>query len=208
MRMPIHYAWLVLVILIGGLAANACRPLFTEAPSPFSTPTIPLPTPISALSATPPPAPLETAIPTETATPVPTVTTTATIRRSTTPTLGISPGVYVTAIKIEPLSAKSNEMPQFTVTFLNTTGQTTRYRWFIKIFSPDQTPSFGETPKVESDISPGASQLKALSEWRTQTFFGCLFFTARVFWVDADNRVDELLKPDQSSPGTGFSVCP
>jgi hypothetical protein len=208
MRMLIHCARVVLVILIGGLAASACRPPFTAAPPPFSTPTIPLPAPIGTLATTPPPAPIETTTPTETATPVATVTITTTILRSTTPTPGISPSVYVTAIRIEPLSAKSNEMPQFTVTFLNTTGQTKRYRWFIKIFSPDQTPSFGETPKIESDIPLSTSQLKALSEWRTQTFFGCLFFTARVFWVDADNQVNEFLKPDQTSPGTGFSVCP
>jgi hypothetical protein len=200
MRILIHCARVVLVILIGGLASSACRPAFTAAPSPFSTPTIPLPAPIGTLATTP--------APTETATRAPTASVTATIRRSATPTLGISPGVYVTAIKIEPLSAKSNEMPQFTVTFLNPTGQAKKYRWFIKIFSPDQTPSFGETPKMESDIPPSTSQLKALSEWRTQTFFGCLFHTARVFWVDADNQVNEFLKPDQSSPGTSFSVCP
>lgn len=206
MRMLIHCARVVLVILIGGLASSACRPTFQVPPASITTPTIPLLTPIGTLATPALPAPTETATPTETTTLTPTATTT--VRRSATPTLGIPPGVYATAIKVEPQSAKSNEKPQFTVTFLNTTGQSQKYRWFIKIFSPEQIPSFGETPKVENDIPPGTSQLKALSEWRTQTFFSCLSFTARVFWVNAENQVIEFLKPDRSSPGTEFSVCP
>jgi len=197
-----------MIILIGGLALGACRPTAQVPPAPITTPTIPLPAPIGALATTPALPPIETVAPVETPTLTPSVVVTATIRRSATPAPSAPSGVYVTAIKIEPQSVKSNEMPQFTVTFLNTTGQTTKYRWFIKIFAPDQTPSFGETPKIESDIPPGTSQLKALSEWRTQTFFGCLFFTARVFWVDADNQVREFLKPDRVNPGAGFNVCP
>jgi len=36
-------------------------------------------------------------------------------------------------VSIDPMPARSNESPQFTVTFLNTTGQVRPYRWFVKI---------------------------------------------------------------------------
>jgi hypothetical protein len=206
MRMPIRCARAIFALLIGALASSACVPTSQAPALPIATPTNPPSIAIGLPTITPTPGLTETAAPTETAALAPTSTTT--IRRIATPTLGIPPGVYVSAIKIDPPSAKSNQVPQITVTFVNTTGQVKRYRWFIKIFAPDQTPSFGETPKVESDIAPATSQLKALSEWRTQTFFNCLSFTARAFWVDADNQVIEFLKPDRSSPGTGFSVCP
>jgi hypothetical protein len=119
-----------------------------------------------------------------------------------------APSVFVTAIKIDPPSARSNESPQFTVTFLNATGQPRPYRWFVKIYAPDQTPSFGETSKVGSVLPINTTQLKSASDWKTQTFFDCLSFVARAFWADADNQVHEFMKPDGSNPATAFTVCP
>jgi len=196
------------VFLLAALALSACSPIATlrlaETPTaiPFATPTI---TP----TVTDTPMPSPTAGATETAA----LTATATrrpaapaVRATSTPAPPRS--VFVTAIKIDPLSVRSNQSPHFTATFLNTTGQTQSYRWFVKIYTPDQSQSFGETSKVDNDIPPSTTQLKSASDWKTQTFFDCLSFIARVFWVDADNQVHEFLKPNGTNPATGLTVCP
>jgi len=94
------------------------------------------------------------------------------------------------------------------VTFLNTTSQTQRYRWFVKIYQPDQPQSFGETAREDSDIVLKTSQLKSSSGWKTTAVLQCMPMIARVFWADQNNQVTEFLKPDGSSPATGFNICP
>jgi len=138
--------------------------------TPHATETLtPAPTPI----ATETPTPTPTMLATETPTPIP---------PRALPTPVIPPGVYVTAIVLDPPAPKSNELAQFSVVFLNTTGQPQTYRWFVKIFAPEQRNSFGETPKNTRVLPPGQWQLKGEPNWKTGTFFGCLFFTARAFW--------------------------
>ena len=214
MRRIVCLAQKWVAVLLVALAFCACS-IIPGAKSQ-STPTSPLAsqtgvpiatTPLLSANETPSPsaAVTETALPTGIATatnPIPAA------GQRTTPTLAIPPGIYVTAIKIEPAEARSDQAPVFTATFLNTTGQVQTYRWFVKIYTPDQPQSFGETPKVDSAIPSGTAQLKAAPEWKTRTFFGCLWFVARVFWVDQDNRVIEFLKPNGTSPATGFAVCP
>jgi hypothetical protein len=124
------------------------------------------------------------------------------------PTTAFPPGIYVTKIILDPPEPKSNELVQFSVVFHNTTGQPQTYRWFIKIFAPEQKNSFGETPKNTRVLPPGQWQLKGEPNWKTGTFFGCLFFTARVFWVNDDNQVFEFLSVDGKSVGKDFTVCP
>ena len=196
-------------VLAISVALSACSAVATS--SPTRTPTV--------ISAT------ATAVPTETATPAPTAPATDTPEPTATSTVtptkrvvatrprataipAIPPGVYATAIRIDPTPAKSDEPPQFTVTFLNTTGGAKTYRWFVKVYQQDQPQSFGETSKTDSNIPTNTAQLKAASDWKTTTVVQCLFLIARVFWVDENNQVHEFLKPDGHNPATGFYVCP
>jgi hypothetical protein len=231
---PPGATWKIFFAAVAILVLASCSPS-TSASHPGETPTI-LGAPSSpATNATTAPtvATLDTVTPQVTVsatptTPAPAVTTTqvtatttavrtaTATRRPLTPTPrvvrtatpAVAPGVYVTAIKINPLSVPSNQTPQFSITFLNTTGIAQPYRWFVKIYEPDQPQSFGETSKVDNTIAIGTSQLAAPMDWKTQTFFSCLPFIARAFWVDQDNNVNEFLKPDGKSPATGFQVCP
>lgn len=198
----LRLARIALIVPIAATALSACSPLSVLMPSTqtgnTATPTI-----------MPPP----TIAPIVTATPSPPPTATATTRTVTTsgrakPTPTTLPGVFVTAVKIDPIAPRSNQDPRFIVTFLNTTGQAKPYRWFVKIYTPDQSPSFGETTRIDTDIPTKTSQLESGGGWKTQTYFDCLAFIARVFWVDQDHQVSEFLKPDGRSPATGFSVCP
>ncbi len=94
------------------------------------------------------------------------------------------------------------------MTFLNTTGQPQTYRWFVKVYLPDQPQSFGETSRIDSVIVPKTSAVRASSDWKTMVVLDCLFFIGRVFWVDENNQVHEFLKSNATSPATGFYVCP
>ncbi|MDE3088958.1 MAG: hypothetical protein KGJ80_06210 [Chloroflexota bacterium] len=199
------------IILLAMFAMSACSPLTTSS-LPTPTPTVAA-NPTVGQTETNAAMPSPTAVVTETPTVPPTATATkrpvtVTPKPSATPTSATLAGVFVSAIKIDPTPAKSNESPQFTVTFLNTTGKPQTYRWFVKVYMKDQPQSFGETSKIESAITPKTSQVKASSDWKTLVVTDCLFVIARVFWVDENNQVHEFLKSDATNPATGFSVCP
>ncbi|MCL4393247.1 MAG: hypothetical protein M1482_00215 [Chloroflexi bacterium] len=193
------------------IALAGCSPAF--AGSPTGTPTVSaVPTLAAQTAPTGTDTPAATATAAGTATPTLGPTTAPTKRAATprprpTATATVTPGIYVTGIQIRPNPGVSEQPPQFLVTFLNTTGQTQPFRWFVKIYQPDEPQSFGETPKVDSDIAPNSSAL-AVSDWKTTTVLQCMPFIARVFWVDQNNQVNEFFKPDGTNPATGFDVCP
>ena len=214
-RQPLRFALIAWIVLMTPLALSACSAFSTttNAATPTSLATA------TALGSTPTAAPTQTATaaPTETATDTltPSATATATKRAVSVPsrtrpipTPATPLGVFITAIKIDPTPAKSNEPPQFTVTFLNTTGKPQTYRWFVKIYAPNQPQSFGETSREDSVIAPNASQWKSTSDWKTTAVLECMSLIARVFWVDQNNQVIEFMKLNGSSPATGFNVCP
>jgi hypothetical protein len=205
MRVHTFLRFAILSLLIATSACNQItRP--TSIPLPTVAPIAPTAT---SVPATPTQSP--TPLPTETITPTPTLTlipAPTIIYPTATPIPAAAPGIYVTALDMRTTELKSNDLAQFTPTFLNTTGQPQTIRWFIKIFKSDQIPSFGETPKNTSTLPFGASQFQAESNWKTGTFFGCLWFSAGVFWVDDNNQVIELLKPDGKPLRKDFSVCP
>ncbi len=205
-----------LLILVISLAQSACSVVssYVHVPVPTMTPTV-----IGSVATTVPPDTVTlvaVAVATDTPEPTATLTSTATptlrlaarTRPRATATPSIPPGVYATAIKIDPTPAKSDEPPQFTITFLNTTGGAKMYRWFVKVYQQDQPQSFGETSKIDSDIPINTTQLQAATGWKTTTVVQCLFLIARVFWVDENNQVHEFLKPDGHNPATGFYICP
>ncbi len=192
-------------IVIAAIILSSCG--FTPTPTP--TPVLVRVTPTfepTAIATEPPPTATITSTPEPTATRTLTPRPTPTRPRLTlTPT--IPPGIYVTAIQVEPTTPKSNQEPVFHVTFLNTTSRVQKYRWFVKIYKPEETSSFGETARGEREIPLKTSQLLSLASWKT-LIMECTPFIARVFWVDAENQVHELLKPDGNSPAKGFNVCP
>jgi hypothetical protein len=199
-------------VFVISIALSACSPASASSSPPTITPTVIGSTTTAIPPNTPPlvaiAVPTDTLVPTATSTATPTQRASVAVSPRETPTPSIPAGVYATAIKIEPAPAKSDEPPQFTVTFLNTTGVTQTYRWFVKVYQQDQPKSFGETSKTDSDIPTHTAQLTAAADWKTTTVVQCLFLIARVFSVDDNNQVHEFLKPDGYNPATGFYVCP
>lgn len=200
----------MVTILVTSIAVSACSAVTASVPT--TTPTVIGSTatvvPNDTVTLVAIAVATDTSVPTATWTATPIQRATAAVRPVATATPAILPGVYATAIQIDPTPAKSEEAPQFTVAFLNTTGSAKTYRWFVKLYQQDQPQSFGETPKTASDIPTNTTQLKANSDWKTTTVVQCLFLIARVFWVDENNQVHEFLKPDGNNPATGFYVCP
>jgi hypothetical protein len=172
-------------------------------PTPVSTPVVqppigaPSPT-LSQPSATVPGVLAPT--PTRTATRVPPSPT-----RITAP-----PGVYATAIRVEPKDPKRGQFVKFVVTFLNTTTTPQAYRWRIRIFEPDKRNSFGDTAPVDTTFPVGSSEHAAAENWRVTGAGDCMQFFARVFWIDPSTKQEtEFSKPDGSGgPATAFQVCP
>ncbi len=212
----------------GLLRISLGRPTSTRA-IVIASPTLPPPTlparftPVvvvlaSTPSAIPPPT---TALPTGLATPAPSSTplaaaptaslTNAPVVPTTTaavPTATLWPGLFVAGVQVDPPEPKDRQAPTFKVTFLNTLGQTVQYRWFVKIFRPEEKQSFGETAKVNSDIPPGTTVLSAVPNWKGAAGDPCNAFVARVFYQAPDNTILEFPKPGGDTFSLYFSVCP
>jgi hypothetical protein len=185
----------LVTIIVAPALAQLPTPLPTQIiPPPLGAPSPTLPQP----SATQPGAPSVTA--TRPATRVPPSPT-----RITAP-----PGVYATAIRVEPKDPKRGQFVKFVVTFLNTTATPQAYRWRIRIFEPDKRNSFGDTSPIDSTIPLGTSELASAENWRVGGPGDCMSFFARVFWIDPGSKQEtEFSKPDGTGgPATAFQVCP
>lgn len=161
------------------------------------------PTPIGGASATP-------TVETGSGTPVSaTATRRPTARPAATATIKAAPGVYAPSIRLGVERPTRGQPITFLVTFFNNTAQVQRYRWFVKTYEPDKTNSKGETPKLDSDIPPGTTELLSL-EWRLVGPGPCESYNARVFMFDIETKqTSEFIKPDGSGgPAVGFQVCP
>jgi hypothetical protein len=184
----------------------------TSTPLATATPTLAEPTapPTATRSSTPPPTAPPTATPSSTPVP-PTVTPSSTPAPPTAtrafPSATIWPGLFVAGVQLDPPEPKDRQTPTFKVTFLNTLGQTVQYRWFIKIFRPEQKQSFGETAKLNSDIPPGTTVLAAVPNWKGVAGEPCNAFTARVFYQAPDNTILEFPKPGGDTFAFYFWVC-
>ena len=126
------------------------------------------------------------------------------------PTISAPPGIWATSIRLDPPEPKRGQFVTFYVTFLNTTGGPSGYKWRIRLFyADDPKRGFGDTAPKSDTIPVGKSELASENNWRVTGPGDCLSLIARVFWLDQNNNAIEFLKPDQSGgPAAGFQVCP
>ncbi len=142
--------------------------------------------------------------------PIATLTPRPPTRVPASPTPNAPPGVYAVSIRVDPPAPKRGQNVNFFVTFFNNTGKPASYRWYIKVYVPDQPNSKGETSKIATDIPVGTAELAGPADWALRGPGPCEDYVARVFWYDNDSKqTTEFVKPDLSGgPGTGFQVCP
>ncbi len=131
----------------------------------------------------------------------------APIATSTPTAPAAPPGVYVTAVRTDPTQVMDGQFPTFQVTFLNTLGGAANYNWFVKIYEPDKKQSFGETPKVPSEIPVGSNTLPSSNKWKAPGASPCRQFIARVFYQAPDGTIVEFAKPGGDYFYYYFSVC-
>lgn len=174
------------------------------APVPTAAPTAPigmLPTPLQ------PTAPLPPAVTPILPLPAASPTTRPPTRVPATATRRAPPGVYTTAIRLDPAEPKRGQFVTFYVTFLNTTGEPKPYRWYVKVFEPDKRHAFGETAKSDHTFPVGTSEFPSVANWHVGPG-DCMQLIARVFWIDAERNIFEFPKPEGGSTAHGFTVCP
>jgi hypothetical protein len=128
-------------------------------------------------------------------------------RVPSTPTPPLPPGIYVSAVQLDPPEPKDRQYPTFNVTFINTLGQTVYYKWYVKIFDPDAKQSMGETAKVDSTLPPGTSVQSSAANWKAIGTSPCRQFIARVFYQAPDKTILEFPKPGGDNLWHYFSVC-
>ncbi len=170
-------------------------------PSPVPpTPVPPTPVPPTPVPATDLPAPTEvpTNPPAPTAKPQPVA--------SAVP--AVAPGLYVTAIRLEPAEPRSKPAQfAFLVTFLNSTGAPVSIpRWRVLIYRPDGKKPMGDPRGIEGMAPPGSSDQPTQS-WEIKVM-GCEPFYGKAIHEDEDGRQVPFLAPDGTEVTVQFQVCP
>lgn len=181
-------------------SATSVPPTATLVPSPSASPTAqpsPTPVPASPIPTTRVPA---TAIP---ATRVP-----ASPTRLVTATPTVAPGVYVTALSVEPPQPRSKPATFFfRVRFLNTTGKPQSFLWRVLIF-PAGAPNSTGDPQGDVRILPAGVSDQVTRVWDINTPINCESYTAQPVWQDDAGRRTPFLQPDGAPLTLAFQVCP
>ncbi len=182
------------------------------AVQPTSAPT-PLPPTVAPTTVPPtiPPTPVPpTAVP-PTAVP-PTVAPTAvppTAMPAVAPTTAAPPGLYVSALRLQPSQPTFNANIAFAPTFVNTSGNPMTFRWTVQIWRADTvTKTDGETTTQQTSFAPGTAEYSSPGGYKYgPTGRTCEFFFARVGWFDANNKVSYFTAPAGKMFEQGFSIC-
>ncbi|MGE5265040.1 MAG: CHAT domain-containing protein [Acidobacteriota bacterium] len=184
-------------------------PSDTPAPRPAdtSTPEPPTASPPTAVPIIPPtPTPPPTSTPVDTSTPIPSPTKPP---PAATPTVFIPPGVYVTAIRVDPPNPKRAQPMTFYVTFLNTNSGPAGYRWRVRIFTPDNLRhSLGDTSPLSETFPVGASEHASADNWKVTGIVGCIPLMARAYVVVPQRDDTEFLYLNSNRVELNFQVCP
>ncbi len=211
------------VVLSGALGSSTARATTTPTrslavlPSPV-IPTITLAVPTD----TPLPPPTAVITASETVTPTRSAPKPAPTKKPTVPPTpagptatkapNVPPGVYVTDLQTIPSKANIGDTLGFKVSFLNTTGSTQVYNWFVKVYQcPEQCQdfkhSYGETLHTSTNIATGASDLSSSQTINLGTGIRCDLI-ARVNYVDPVSQLPVTFQATTTNNGYfSFTVC-
>jgi len=124
------------------------------------------------------------------------------------PTLAAPPGLYVSALRLEPGPTRGVDIGFYPM-FLNTTGGIQTYRVKVYLYRPENMRnSFGETSAGPITIPVGSTEQKVLGAWKLGGGGGCEDFVARVGWLDDQNRITFFDAPTGGTFESRFPVCP
>ena len=116
--------------------------------------------------------------------------------------------VYVTKIRLDPPNAKQQQDVTFNVTFLNTTGSSQTYRWFVFINRQGQPKPFGQTSADKARVIPaGTVEQPAINTWRMGSNEPCTVLEARVYWEDPNGSRPVFNGTDGHPYVLTFTMC-
>lgn len=195
-------------------APTVLVPFTPDAPNlqfPTLLPTVTLGAPQTAtpvvviVTATPSPTPTATLVPVRAPTKP---RATATPAESATPLPEGIPQVFVTALRVEPLTPKANEGGTFFVTFQNLSGRDDGYDWAVEIWDVDNDKRpFGLTAPQNSPMPQGVTTLTSTG-WTVKGLGECHGYRARVIARDDEDNRSTFIQPDGSILWLDFTVCP
>lgn len=147
------------------------------------------------------PTPTRTAVPTA----VPPTATPTRVPPTATPAL--APGIYVKDVRADPFPIHTNQFPTFQVTFINSHPIPIDSNWYIKVYEPGKSQSFGETTRSRILIPVGESTFASVNNWKATGSAQCRQYIARVWYQLPDGSLHEYPKPGGDSFQFYFNVC-
>jgi len=165
-------------------------------------------TPSHTASSTSTHSPTPTASPSPTASQTPTATRRPNTRTPTpTPSPTLPPGVYLTALRVEPENPLRNEPIYFGATFFNAAAFPRVYRVRFQLYDAATGKRFSDTPLQAIELARGSSTITPPHEWTYNApLSGCVAFYAQLV-----NQTDSARIPFTDTEGKvrsqNFSVC-
>lgn len=184
----------------------------TATALPTTTPAPPTLTPTFSPTATRTALPTFTPSPTPTPTDSPTATSTSTptrrpnTRTPTPPTPVLAPGIYLTALDIEPLNPLRNQQIHFSATLLNTHTTPQPYRLRFQMYAAETRKRYSDTALQEKRLAVGENKIIAEPWTYDSPLSGCLRF-----YLQLEYQTDAARVPFRDATGNvvarDFSVC-
>ncbi len=106
-----------------------------------------------------------------------------------------------------PLPLPNGDSPNFYVTFVNTSGAPSPYKWFIQIYRGDTNKRFGDTKWLNMDIPAGTNVLTAVQGWSVKVRGGCEPYYAQAEYYDDNGARIAFANLDGTAPRVSFNVC-
>lgn len=191
------------VLTAEGCGGTVTQRVTVNVVAPTATTLPPTATAVPASPTTAPTAVPPTNVPVVVPTSVPPTATTA------APTaINAPPGVYVTALRVDPPEPRAGSPITFYSNFLNTMGSPQQYRYCVEIFTPDDLRrSKGITTCTQQEIPAGESEIPSTG-WNQQQVGGCILYLAYPIWEDGARARTRFQKPEGGEIWKDFNLCP
>lgn len=126
------------------------------------------------------------------------------------PTKPLKPGVYVNSLRLSPGAPKRGAPVTFTATFVNATGKTQSFRWFVEIWEqdPNKRNPYGQADGLVREIPVGTHERVTGDSWKVAGGGPCVSFRARVVYQDDQSRRIPFTRTNGAELWLPFQVCP
>ncbi len=128
-----------------------------------------------------------------------------------TPIAAPPPGLFVTGLTLSPQDPPMhNQVTTFTVAFSNSSDRELTFPWKVYVYKLDDMGKTNnettlQTTSFASGTKGGFTSLGSFKYGATGN--ACDAFSARVGWLDGDNKIHFFLQPDGRVFEKAFSVC-